>query len=399
MGFWQTLFRRKKNNGPQAEPELSENERELTDILLDRAQFDMSDDAQRIAYVESCLEQIHEAQQHMDEYQKEYATLNAYLEDIERVENLPGDAKAVVCEEAKAIWSLNADHDTFKKRKLMLKDGTFQKIDQLGEETVDVIQKIKEAEEYQQLVRSDLQKLEAQKQAYMYRKQEAKIGLANYRGMAQICIFAVFACISVLLVLQFGFELEAKIGYILTAAMAAIILTILYLKYQETLHEFDSASGNLNKIILLQNRVKIRYVNNTNLLDFLYLKYDTPNAATLEKEWENYLKEKEIRQHMIRTEENLDYHEQELVRMLRKYNLFDPFVWLRQAQALYEPKEMVEVRHSLIMRRQKIRRQIEYSTQNAQRAQNIIKDLVGDYPQYANEILKMVSDWEEKEGR
>jgi hypothetical protein len=97
---------------------------------------------------------------------------------------------------------------------------------------------------------------------------------------------------------------------------------------------------------------------------------------------------------MERTEETLDYHEGELVSLLKEYHLFDPMIWIHQPLALYNPKEMVEVRHKLIVRRQKLRKQMEFNTHNAEHAQEIIKELVGDYPQYANEILKMLSDSE-----
>lgn len=397
MGFFQKLFRKKNQieESPQEMPE--SNEEELTGILLDKSQIDMTDAEQRLTYVEGCLAQLKEAESQVKQFEQEYETVNAYLKDLEIIEQLPPVGKQLVEDEAKTIDTLVSDHESYKRKKLLLSDETYRQIDALGEETVDAINKMRETENYQELIRSDLQKCEAEKQAYLYRRQEAQIGLVNYKGMTEICIFAVFACIVVLLVLQFGFELDTKIGYILTAAMAAVVLTMLYLKHQEMQRELDVSARGLNKVILLQNRVKIRYVNNTSLLDYLRMKYEVASAAELEKKWDNYIKEKEVRQRMVRTEENLDFHEQELIKLLKKYNLHDPYIWIHQSQALYNPKEMVEVRHSLIARRQKVRRQIEFNTEHANKAQTIIKELVGDYPQYANEILKLVSKWEEKE--
>jgi hypothetical protein len=57
---------------------------------------------------------------------------------------------------------------------------------------------------------------------------------------------------------------------------------------------------------------------------------------------------------------------------------------------------MVEVRHALITRRQKLRKQMEFNTQNAEQAQQQVRELVGEYPEYAKEILQMVSDYEER---
>ena len=47
--------------------------------------------------------------------------------------------------------------------------------------------------------------------------------------------------------------------------------------------------------------------------------------------------------------------------MLRQYRLYDAQVWVTQAAALVDPKEMVEVKHGLITRRQKLRSRIEYN--------------------------------------
>ena len=84
--------------------------------------------------------------------------------------------------------------------------------------------------------------------------------------------------------------------------------------------------------------------------------------------------------------------------LLRRYHLHDPLIWLHQVDALLDPREMVEVRHALITRRQKLRKQIDFNTVNAENAQKEIKDMVADYPQYARETLQRVSDFEEKNG-
>ena len=325
-----------------------------------------------------------------------YQTVNAYLSDCEIIEALSSAEKMKLAEEAKAIAGLSIDREKYRSKQLVLSDSKYHKMDSMQDEAIEGIEKLKETEEYQNAIRQDLQRLEAEKQAYLYRKHEAHVGLENLKGMAVISIFAVFSCLFVLIILQFGFRLETRVGYILTAAVAAVTLTILYVKYQETEVELSGSSNGLNKVILLQNKVKIRYVNNTNLLDYLYMKYEVSSARELESLWDGYLKERDIRQKMEATEENLDFHEQTLVSDLKKHHLFDPLIWIHQAIALCNPKEMVEVRHQLIVRRQKLRKQMEFNTNNADNAQKEIKEMVGDYPHYANEILKMVSDYEER---
>ena len=269
-------------------------------------------------------------------------------------------------------------------------------MERLEDDTDEAVKKLREAEEYQQAIRSDLTRLENEKQACLYRKQEAGMAMENLRGMALICTVALFACMGMLLFMQFVLEMKTQIGYILTAAVAAIALTAIYMKYLEAAGEKRRSSASLNKVILLQNRVKIRYVNNTNLLEYLYMKFEIKSAKDLATMWEQYLSEKEERERIKETMKELSFSQDQLVRILRRYHLHDPLIWLHQTEAILDSKEMVEVRHALIMRRQKLRKQMEFNTQNAERAQAQVRELVSEYPQYAKEILRMVSDYEER---
>ncbi|MDE6963944.1 MAG: hypothetical protein K2P30_10005, partial [Lachnospiraceae bacterium] len=89
-------------------------------------------------------------------------------------------------------------------------------------------------------------------------------------------------------------------------------------------------------------------------------------------------------------------HQQDLLRILRRYQLKDPMVWLHQTAALLDKKEMVEIRHNLIIRRQSLRRRMDYNKEViAGNAQAEVKDLVESYPKYAKEILDIVNEYEE----
>lgn len=117
----------------------------------------------------------------------------------------------------------------------------------------------------------------------------------------------------------------------------------------------------INKLILLQNKVKIRYVNNTNLLDYLYAKYNVGSSEDLIRMWEVYQKEKEEREKVRELDMELDALRRELLTILRRYQIRDPEMWLDQVSAIANEKEMVELRHQLILRRQKLRKQMEYN--------------------------------------
>ena len=93
-------------------------------------------------------------------------------------------------------------------------------------------------------------------------------------------------------------------------------------------------------------------------------------------------------------EHDMDINESALIKLLRSCNVADPAIWLHQAEALVDSKEMVEIRHGLIIRRQKLRKQMEYNAKVAQEAQDEVRDIVAKYPEYAEKILDLVSDYE-----
>ena len=71
---------------------------------------------------------------------------------------------------------------------------------------------------------------------------------------------------------------------------------------------------------------------------------------------------------------------------------------MHQPEALLEKKEMVEIRHGLIERRQKLRVQMEYNKRLATEAQQEIRRTMEAYPQYKEEIMDMVNRYQ-REGK
>jgi len=393
MKIWDRIWKKKIFAQDEAE---GVGDEILTEKTLERDDVDMHDSIQRAKYVENCLEQIAEASTEMEHLEGEYHSVDAYLKDMEEVERLDGADKETLEEHAKKVSYLSKDSDQFEDRKRRLKDEDYKKMRRLEDNAQEGITKLREAEQYQEAIRQDLRRLEGEKQACLYRQSEASIGLSNYRGMAVILVCAIFICVLLLLFLQFGLKMDATIGYVLVMLAGGIALVVLYVRYVETGRELRSATAGLNKLILLQNKVKIRYVNNTNLLDYLYLKYEISSSDSLERLWNLYQEEKAERAHMQKVFSDLDYHIDGMVGLLKRHHVHDPLIWTRQAEAILDPREMVEVRHNLIIRRQKLRKQMDYNKELAANAQAEIKELAGLYPQYAAEIMNMVEMYEKK---
>ena len=360
-------------------------------------QVDYHNKEQRDDYVRNCLERMADATKELENLTFEYDMVTSYLKDMEEIEALPPEESEQLQECAKRVALLQDSKAGFMERPHRITDEQYQHIERIVDEVEEGYKKLVEAEEYQDLIKQDLSRLDGERHAYLYRKNEMMNMIADTRGMAIICVVALGLCVVLLLLLQFFLDMDTKAGYLVTAAAAALAITLIYVKHIDARRELHRVETGINKIILLQNKVKIRYVNNTNLLDYLYLKYGVSSAQELANMWENYKIEKEEREKFRKAELDLDYNQQELLQMLKRYQVKDPAVWLHQTEAILDPKEMVEIRHNLIIRRQSLRRRMDYNKEVvAGASQREIKELVEEYPQYAKEIMATVEEYEKK---
>ncbi len=376
--------------------EAVENEEEWSDTNLNREFINFHDKKQRQDYVSACLERMAEASNKIDELTGEYNVVTAYLQDTEEIDALPKEIRVQIDYDAKKIVSAQRDRSHYLDSANRMPDDKYERLERMEDEVPDGIKKLKKEEEYQVLVKRDLSRLDSEKYAYLYRLDEAENAIANLKGMTGICLGALAVCVVMLLIMQFGFEMDTTIGYLIVVAAAAITLTVLFVKYSDAVKEETTVENCIAKIVTLQNKVKIRYINNKQLLDYLYLKYGVAKAAELEELWNKYSEEKNERKKFEKAEEDLVFYKKSLVKNLAKYRIKDPEIWIKQAAALVDPKEMVEIRHELIGRRQALRNQMENNKDIAEKAQEEVRDLSNSYPEYTMEIMEMVASYEEK---
>lgn len=385
MGVLNWLFRRKK---------VEEKNEDWEQIVYERDKVNFHDGEERKRYLTGCLEQIGEAEKEISLLTGEYSLVTSYLTDMEEIESLPPEQMSELKNVARKMQTLGNEMQRFRDKKQRMAESEYRQISAQETEIEEGIKKLREAEKYQKLIRQDMTRLDGERHAYEYRRVELENMMANFKGMTVICVVALAVCMLMLLVLQYGFEMETTIGYYVSVAAAAIAITIMTVKYLDSEKELGRVNKASNKLIQLQNKVKIRYVNNTNLLDYLYLKYNVESAEKLKQLWDMYQEEKEERKQYAETEAKLDYYREQLVQMLTRYRVKDPSRWVLQPEAIVDTREMIEIRHGLIVRRQALRKQLDYNRQLAEAAKTEIKGVAAEYPAYAAEIATLVEKYE-----
>lgn len=397
MGLFKRFFNWKKRmEDPLYDLDDWEQVDAWNEVVYDRDDLKINNRQSRTDYVKGCLEQIAEASREVDTLQAEYNTVTSKLKDMEEIEALPDEERELIQGYARQIQNLKEKQSGYLKRTVHMDEAKYRQLERMEEELQEGYEKLSETENYQLLIKKDLKKLENEKQAYFYRKSELRNTLNDCRSMSIICAVAVVVCVLILVILQYAFRMNTTVGYLSATLAGAIGITMIFVRHNDSKKELRSVENGIGRLIRLQNTVKIRYVNNTHLLDYLYVKYGVRSAKELGKDYNDFLEEREERIRYEEAEEELDKCEKDLLHELRRYQVKDPMIWLHQTDAILDRKEMVEIRHKLIIQRQSLRRRMDYNKEVvAAKAQDEIKDLVEKYPRYAKEILDIVSEYEE----
>lgn len=396
MGFLEGLFgRNKKNIYTNTESETQNSTGELDEqAFMEEHQF--SNALLREKYIYHMIERMKEAADESDILNREYDTITQHLTDMEEVERLPEHLMQPLKDVAGKIVRLEAEHRGYSSGATHMTEADFALGQRIESEMPECYDKLIAAERLYQDIKSDLNRMEGEKQAYYYRRTELTGMLSNVKGIIFIILIAFISCILLLAVMQFGFEMDTMLGYLITFLFVAVSLTILFVRNMDIRREARVVEKTICKLIHMHNTIKIRYVNQSGLLDYYYMKYEVNSAKEMKSLWEKYLKEKEERERYEKTKSDIIYFRKDMLRQLQALPIASPKIWLYQAEALVNHNEMVEIRHGLIERRRNLREQLAYNKNVAYEAKSKLEHMAQCYPQYSAEVLAQLEIFEKR---
>lgn len=404
MKVTEWFFKKIRKKGTEQEEQEEEIQKETVleeetglqeeEVSFKKQKIDMDNPQERNQYVRNCCEQMVEASNETENAKLEYNLVTAYLNDMQMIEDMPEDRKTVVNSTVRKILSLNEERKGLQKTVSKITDMQYWFAENHEAEIPDALKRMVENEKYREILKSDMRHLENEKAAQNIRKKDIVQEQQNLKGMSVIAFATLIAAIVLIAAFQMIFEAEVQAAYLVSMFAAVLITAGLFMKLKNADYELKYTELCLNKAIGLLNRTKIKYVNITNALDYSYEKYNVKNAYELKFIWENYIKERDERERYQRTSDDLEFYNEQLVKQLTEYGIQDASVWPSQVNAIVDDKEMVEIRHRLIVRRQKIRRQLEYNKQIMEEAKQEISELVEKHKEYAPEILDIVNSAE-----
>lgn len=379
MGFFKKIFSRNKDaDSDQSVPQELFSEEQETD-------------QRRVGhFVLDHCEQIIDTARELSEEKREYYVVTSYLKDIEFLADLPEEQKAPILDVAENICQLNQERDQYLNTSKKISDMQYLMLEQMEQDLPDTVRKMRENEAYQATIKHDMAYLEGEKMQWTLLRSELMHEKYVLRIASYIVFSAFFLLLILLFVLQAGFSVDITWGWIALATLAAGGGFFIFVRYQNAVAGIAQAEINANHAIALLNKTKIKFVNITNAVDYACEKYHVKNARELEYQWEQYMEEVRRKERYMRMNDDLGYYNQKLISLLEEYRLYDARAWVDQPRALLDAGEMSELKHNLLVRRQKLRARIQSSADIVRSEREKIDRLMALHPEYEDEIRSII---------
>lgn len=394
MAFWNKKKKVKINNAAEIQEEKTrentiENVIEKIDVKEQETFVAVSkDDRQR--FVRDCCESVMENDRQIEEAKKEYEKITSHLADIQKIDRITGNERKEMVDICKNIVNLVNERNRYKNRELTITESQMRKFEPYEEILVDEIKKMYGAETYQKAIESDIENLNIEKQKLYDEKQEIFEKQSALKAMAKGLSILIISLFVLFIVIYYALEVDMTFPYLGTILLAAISATVIFTESNKNRRDMVLNGRKINKAISLMNRVKIKYVNNVNMMSYNREKYGVKDAKDFESKWNEYCKMKEYERRFRENTDKLNFNSENLVDFLRQKNIMDCDIWISQAIAIVEDKEMVEIRHELNQGRQKMRERIEYNEKIKANTVKQIDELIKQYPEQQNELLDIV---------
>lgn len=332
-------------------------------------------------------DQIVDATYQMEDLRAEYDMVTSYFTDIQTIEELPQNIKQEIMDIAQKIAYLENETSQFLHSDDRISDENFRMIQGI-ENLTEVFGQLKDLEDMDMKIKRDLKNLEAEKNSQEYLQDSIE------ERQAKIRMFLIgFGAVSVLLVVTLAVigilaDTNLVIPILLILLVIAGMAALSVITYRNMSYEFKMSQMRENRAINLMNKVKIKYINNTSTLDYLYSKYNIKSLRELEYLYDQYLiMVDEVRQYQ-KTAGDLREFSDNLSKLLFAHGIKDPDIWTKQFLALIDNREMVEVKHSLNVRRQKLREQIAYNEELRLSGLKDIREMLKANPELREQVKR-----------
>ncbi len=304
----------------------------------------------------------------------EYKAVSSYLSDIQLIDTMPTEEHDKLVKLAKHIQTLTVDRKIYQTTEGRISNSRYISMQHHEDEIKDVIVDMSNDEQRIQMISRDMKIIEAEKFGL---RQDAKDLSHDQNLVGQITLISFLALISVFAVYILSSIFNPAgindTAFLIIIFCVLLLVTAVFLISRKIKYNIKLTEVKLNRAISIHNKLKIKYVNAVSTLDYKKAKYDVDSAYELSRLYEMYLEAKKENEKYRRTTSEINEATEKLMTMLKNLNLYDPYIWQNEIRSLADKREMVEVRHRLNVRRQKLREQLEHNQKIIDETESMIK--------------------------
>ena len=304
----------------------------------------------------------------------EYKAVSSYLSDIQLIDTMPTEEHDKLVKLAKHIQTLTVDRKIYQTTEGRISNSRYISMQHHEDEIKDVIVDMSNDEQRIQMISRDMKIIEAEKFGL---RQDAKDLSHDQNLVGQITLISFLALISVFAVYILSSIFNPAgindTAFLIIIFCVLLLVTAVFLISRKIKYNIKLTEAKLNRAISIHNKLKIKYVNAVSTLDYKKAKYDVDSAYELSRLYEMYLEAKKENEKYRRTTSEINEATEKIMTMLKNLNLYDPYIWQNEIRSLADKREMVEVRHRLNVRRQKLREQLEHNQKIIDETESMIK--------------------------
>nr|MCR5684069.1 hypothetical protein [Lachnospiraceae bacterium] len=314
-----------------------------------------------------------------DQTKYDYDEVCYYLEDIKLLETMGEETRAAVTDAARMIIGLDEERIKYQSGERKI-GGERLKMLKLYEK--DIPRKIRELEgqeDYLSLVRDDMRNLEGEKGSITYNRDQALEKKKFLVSLTYAVTGLVLVIFIVLIVLMDRTGKDFTIPFFLTGLAGAAYGAYFIHEFSRSRTLAKKSEYMLNRANVLLNKIKIKFVNTTNALEYSYEKYGVNSARELKAVWSGYIHDREEEQRYRQNARLLVDYEDNLERLLKQLGLSKADSWVNQPSLLVSRRELSDFKDAVSNRKNKLRAQLDFNLRQQDTTMNDIEGLKRKY--------------------
>ena len=324
------------------------------------------------AVAKDLKEQLQNAKKIEKDTSFEYDAISKHLSDMQRFEDLPEKKKTKIKDLSANLLSYEKQRLEYQHGNRLISDEKYRTMEMYSSEIPEKLKTMEEQEGYLMLVKNDMRQLEGEKGSINFEKDEAVKKKQFLIKFTKLCVVAILAVCILFVVLSVYTGKNMLLPIMVTVALSCVYAAYFVVTMRECDKTVRRDERLMKRCVELLNKVKIKYVNTTNTLEYTYEKYKCNSHQELRFIWEGYLKEKEEEKKYIKNSGLLAACRENLVDILTECGFELPEAWTYQAEVFYDGKTFRELRSVMTERHRKLKAQLDF---NAKQKASIESDI------------------------